>query len=722
MGKRVYDFSRKTVFCFSLEVFSIFTIYLIFMGSFFWEGGNTAYLETGVLLRGLEMLGATALLFRMFMLAAKGLDHLEEQRIVALCALIGAFMVLLQFVFVAVAKAGIRYDALKVFDEALALFSQKGIQAGDLEGYFARYSNNYAMTIMTHWLIKIFRAIGIVHGDFSNGVLVLQFVNVIFVDAAFGGAFALVRKYAGTRSAGVFMIYTALNPLTYVWLPFYYTNTCSMAFAVWGAYLLLAVFCKREKTGGRKYGDVCKCALAGILFAAGFEIRATTAITLIAALMVIFCVEKKDGSNINKNKLLESKIASAAVCIFVLFMAMGITEGLYSKIEDHYLAFDERDTAFPMTHWIAMGLSDTGTFSPADEAYTMSFDTKEEKKEADLSLVKERVSALGPVGVGKLYFKKLAMTFGDGAGGYHSELNLSQDYGWLWQVVYGVHRDPLLAVTQAFYLLSLISGLGVAVLLWKKKLPGELFFLPLFLLGSYLFQMIWEAGTIYSIGTMYVNGCMAAVFIPGIMPYNMKNEAEQENGGLLKDERIEKTRRQVQKKIVSGSFLTLCILLSALLIRRLAVTEYVEVSMSVDQFLFQANEYIAISDGMEVSQTFVTDKAFSTIAFQVHNLEGEYNDSLYSISLYEEGGSLIKEQTLQGSLAEDYTFYPLAFENREGISNYEIRIKKLSGSHDLIFLYYDTGHYDVYPQGKLTGLTKGDKGDLIFEVYWREEE
>lgn len=703
MGKRVYCFGRKTVFCFSLVVFFIFTIYLIFMGSFFWEGGNTAYLETGVFLRGWEMLGATALLFWMFRLAAKGLDHLEEQRIVALSAMIGAFMVLLQFVFVAVAKAGIRYDALKVFDEALALFSQEGIQAGDLEGYFARYSNNYAMTIMTHWLIKIFRTAGIVHEDFSNGVLVLQFVNIIFVDVAFGGAFALVKKYAGTRSAGIFMIYTALNPLTYVWLPFYYTNTCSMAFAVWGAYLLLAVFYKREKTGGRKYGDVCKCALAGVLFAVGFEIRATTAIALIAALMVIFCVGKKDDSNINKNKLLGSRIASAAGCIFVLIMAIGMTVGLYSKIEDHYLAFDERDTAFPMTHWIAMGLSDTGTFSPADEAYTMSFPTQEEKKEATLSLLKERVSSLGPVGVGKLYFKKLAMTFGDGAGGYHSELNLSQDYGWLWQVVYGVHRDPLLAVTQVFYLLSLISGLGMAALLWKRKLPGELFFLPLFLLGSYLFQMIWEAGTIYSIGTMYVNGCMAAVFIPGIMPYSMKNGAEQE-------------------KIVTGSFLILCIFLSALLIRQLAVTEYVEVSMSVDQFLFQANEYIAISDGMEVSQTFVTDKEFSTIAFQVHNPEGEYNDSLYSISLYEEGGSLIKEQTLQGSLAEDYTFYPLAFESREGISNYEIRIKKLSGSHDLIFLYYDTGHYDVYPQGKLTGLTKGDKGDLIFEVYWREEE
>jgi len=718
MGNKFLCFCKKVIFGFSMAIFSIFTIYLIFMGSFFWEGGNTAYLKTGAVLRGIEMLGAAGVLFWLSLLAAKRLERLKEQRVLAITAVTGAVMVCFQFVFVAVAKAGIRYDALKVLDEALALFSQEGIRSGDLGGYFARYSNNYAMTIMTHWLIKIFRAIGIIHADFSNAVPVLQFVNVIFVDVALCGAWMLVKKYAGVRSAGIFMIYTALNPLTYVWLPFYYTNTCSMSFAVWGAYLLLTVFCRKEKAEGSKCWEVCKCALAGVTFALGFEIRATTAISLIAVLIAIFCVGK--GGGMAHNRLLRSKILSAGVCLLTLFLAMGITEAVYSKIEDHYLAFDESDTAFPITHWIAMGLSDTGTFSPADEAYTMSFATGEEKKEAALSLLKERAGALGPVGVGKLYFKKLAMTFGDGAGGYHSELSLSQDYGWLWQVVYGVHRDPLLALTQVFYLLSLISGLGMAVLLWKKKLPKELFFLPLFLLGSYLFQMIWEAGTIYSIGTMYVNGSMTAVFIPAAASYGIKENMEWEiTTGNRKEQKFEKG---LWKKLVPGSFVTICILLSALLIRRLAVTEYVEVSMSVDQFLFQANEYMAVSDGTEVSQTFETDKAFSTIAFQMHNPEGEFNDSVYNIRLYEKGGSLIKEHTLQGSLVEDYTFYPLAFESREDINSYEIRIKKLSGEHDLIFLYYDTGHYDVYPQGRLMGLTKGKMGDLIFEVYWREED
>lgn len=723
MRKKVLCVSRGIFFCFSLVLFSLFTIFLIFTGSFYWDGGNSAYLNTNTVLRGIELLSGTLLLFCLFGLAVKALGKMEKEKIRAVTAVFGLLMIVFQFLFVAAAKAGIRYDALKVMDEALALFSQRGMQAADLEGYFARYSNNYAMTIMTHWIIKIFRLIGIIRPDFSNAVLLLQFVNIIFADTAFAGAYALLKRFVGDKAGAVFVIYMALNPLSYVWMPFYYTNTCSMAFAVWGAYLLISVFVrgidrKRADDGEiplqGKNGflcNICKCALAGILFAAGFEIRATVGIALIAAVITIGCFGEAEETGQERAKKTFLRIA---VYLAVLFFSMGITAGIYGKIENHYLAFDESDSEFPMTHWIAMGLSDTGTFSPADEAYTMSFADREGKKEATVSLLKERAAALGPAGVAKLYFKKLAMTFGDGAGGYHSELNISRDYGLLWQIVYGVHRDPLLSVTQIFYLLSLVSGAGMAVLLWKRKLHGALFFLPLLLLGSYLFQMIWEAGTIYSIGTMYVNGCVTAAFIAGIF---IKDADNRDKGKVVSGFWRERKRTKVFFYGLTG----FCVLMCSLLVRSLFVTEYVEVSMSVDQFLFQANEYTALSEGMEIVQTFVTDKEFSTIALQVHNPEGEFNDSLYSVRLCDGEGALIKEELLEGALIKDYTFYPLAFSNETGVSNYEIRISKLSGKNDLVFLYYDTGHYDVYPEGKMTGLTKGDMADLIFEVYWREE-
>lgn len=734
--------SGRGIFLFSMAVFSALTVYLVFMGSFFWEGGNIAYGESSVLLRGGELLGGVFILFCLLGLLSTALKKMEERKILLFTAVCATGMLLFQVLFVFSAEAGIRYDALKVYDEAVALFSQKGIGKGDLDGYFARYSNNYAITIMTHWFLKIFRAAGVVRQDFSNGVLVLQLVNVVFVDAAFTGAWAFLRKYAGVRQAAVFIVYMAFNPVSYVWLPFYYTNTCAMAFAVWGAYLLLGVLCVRDGenipadeddaadfhkniykgTGKRailqktaEKRSVWKkpfcCAVSGVLFAIGCEIRATVFIALIAALITSYFImgssSKKDGEagterkNIRQGKIITGKIFYLALLLF----SMGITGWVYGKVEDYYLAFDERDTEFPVTHWIAMGLSDTGTFSPADEAYTMGFETKEEKAEGTRALLGERASGLGPLGVSKLYLKKLALTFGDGAGGYHSELNLSKEYGRLWQAVYGTRRDPLLAITQVFYLLSLTAGLYMAGRLWKGRISREMFFLPLLLLGSYLFQMLWEAGTVYSIGTMYVNGCMVSVFADAFTEMIPHIEG-----------RAEKRRKRL---LFQGTTL-LCVVLVGAMIGSFCTTDYVEVSMSVDQFLFQADQYIAVSDGMGISQTFQTKKEFSTIALQVHNPEGKYNDSIYSVYLYDGCGNLIKERALRGNLAGDYDFCRFAFKNREEVSHYEIEVRKKWGNHDLIFLYYDTGHYDAYPEGRLTGLTKGNMADLIFRVYQKE--
>lgn len=700
MGEKIYRIGGNFVFRLAIGIFAAFTIFLIFMGSFYWIGGNTAYDETPVLLRGLQMLCALLLLLLVFRAIIRLLSKAEKKTLYMVSAGCMLGMLVLQFVFVAVAQTGIRYDSLEVFDEAMALFSQSGIGIEDLEGYFARYSNNYAMTIMTHWIIKIFHGIGVIRADFSNAVLVLQFVNVLFTDAAFAGVWLMLRKYAGTKQATVFMVYMACNPLSYVWMPFYYTNTCSMLFAVWGTYLLFtAVGAEKTKKGALK---IILCSItAGVLYTLGFQLRATVAIALIAAVIVLVFFVKEF---VSKERDIYKTLC---ITVGIMVLAMIGTAMLYQKVEDRYLAFDETDTEFPMTHWIAMGLSDTGTFSPADEAYTMSFPTAEEKKEATLSLLKERASDLGVTGVAKLYAKKLAMTFADGTGGYHSELNISKHYGSLWQIVYGVYRDPLLAVIQIFYLLSLISGAAVCVCLFKRKIPVVMLFFPLLLVGSYLFQMIWEAGTIYSIGTMYVNGVMVALGLCGICEYE---QAAEEKTGVI-------TMRKRLVPILTGVGL----LGAALIIRGFVVTDYVRVTMSVDQFLFQANHYISLSDGKEITQDFQTDKEFSTIALRVSNPQGEFNDSVYVVELCDQNGKLLQQQTIYGCQAIDYDFYVMEFENVPGVTDYEIRIRKIDGKNDLIFLYYDTGHYDVYPEGKMTGLTQGEMADLAFRVYWREE-
>lgn len=689
-------------------------------------------------LRGISMLSLAAFLCLIYGLLYRLIQKQPESKLKQIAIISGAVIFVLQMSFVMLAKAGIRYDSLKVVDEAIALFSQQGIMATDLDGYFARYANNYAMTIMTHWFIKIFRMIGLIKKDFSNAVIVLQFINVLFVDAAFVGCYAFLDKYFGKAKAVLFLLYMAVNPLTYVWLPFYYTNTCSMAFAVWGIYLLYMVFdhltvshtdrkADDATVLGSKNGlskqmviDMLWLILAGVIFYLGYKIRATVIIALMAAMIGLFCT----GKRISFKKLM-----IGMVCFGLSFL---LTKAVYGVIEDHYLAFDETDTAFPLTHWVAMGLSEVGdgAYYANDEQRTMRFATAAEKKEATVDLMKERAKELGALGIAKLYMRKLSNTFADGAGGYHSELNISSDYGWIWQVVYGVHRDPVLVWTQFFYLMSIVCCIFVAIGLLLQKLPVEGYVLLLLLTGSYLFQMIWESATIYSIGTLYLNGCMVALGLSvvfGSIDYAvLKDKDIHDNREIVEEKNSVKynhTNIFALRKIISGMVIVLGLFGMVVMGTKLIRTDYVEVSVSVDQFLFQAQEYAALSDGQCIYQTFESEKDFSVISFQVRNLVGEYNDSVYRVCLCDHNGDILQEQELIAANLSDYSFCPMAFHNQDGQKEYGIKIEKVSGEEDLIFLYYDTGHYDTYQNGKMTGpMVDGELADLLFEVYDREEE
>ena len=726
MQTKFYRGSRFFIFSISMAVFAIFSIYLLIMGAFVWfNGGCSAFEQMPVILRGICMLLSVMLLAMVYRIVGKKLVSLPKQKLKQIALMAGACLFVLQMVFVMLAKAGIRYDSLKVVDEAIALFSQPGIQETDLEGYFARYANNYAMTIMTHWFIKIFRMIGLIRQDFSNAVIVLQFINVLFVDAAFAGCYAFLNKYFSKAKAVLFLLYMVFNPLSYVWLPFYYTNTCSMAFAIWGIYLLYAIYdlicekndkiaktidtdndLKQQRRNNIK--QILYTILAGIIFYFGYKLRATVAIALIAAVIGLYC----RGKRINRKSF---------ILVLLLFcISFGGAKIIYGAVEDHYLAFDETDTAFPLTHWIAMGLNELGdgSFNANDEQRTMSYPTAKEKKDATVSLLKERADELGALGIAKLYMRKLSNTYADGAGGYHSELNISSAYGLIWQIVYGVHRDPVLLWTQIFYLMSLLCSIFAVVSFFQKRLPVEGFVLLLLLTGSYLFQMIWESATIYSIGTMYLNGCVVALGLPMC---RMKHPAEK----LLSANIFGKNRecKKDYRKVFNLCVILFGILGLGILVGKLAKTEYVEVSVSVDQFLFQAQEYPALSYGQCITQTFESEKDFSIISFQVRNLTGAYNDSVYMISLFDQNGNCLQKQQLIGSETTDYGFCPLCFQNVPEVTKYEIQIEKESGEDDLIFLYYDTGHYDTYQKGKMTGpMIEGELADLLFEVYDREEE
>ena len=62
-----------------------------------------------------------------------------------------------------------------------------------------------------------------------------------------------------------------------------------------------------------------------------------------------------------------------------------------------------------------------GSFDQSDELYTFSFETKEEKIEADKKVLLERIQEAGPVGLVVLAGRKLLNTWVDGTDSFLAE-------------------------------------------------------------------------------------------------------------------------------------------------------------------------------------------------------------------------------------------------------------------------------------------------------------
>ena len=74
------------------------------------------------------------------------------------------------------------------------------------------------------------------------------------------------------------------------------------------------------------------------------------------------------------------------------------------------------DLSFSMTHFLMMGLNTEtgGIFSHSDVAWSKDFTTAEKRSAMDVDVWKQRMRALGPLGLANLYHQKLLTAFADG--------------------------------------------------------------------------------------------------------------------------------------------------------------------------------------------------------------------------------------------------------------------------------------------------------------------
>lgn len=589
---------------------------------------------------------------------------------------------LLQSFFILWMKASLRYDTLKVFDEALSLLNGNVLSPDYSSGYFAKYPNNIPICIATALLLKPAVLLGI---SINNLMLYIQLINVLFMDISFYFSYKLLVLVRSRLDGVIFLFLVLLNPLTYLIAPFYYTHTFSMAFSTGAIYFFICCLAKDTTMKQR----LIHAFLIGLLVSIGFKIRATVFIIPVAMLIYL---------------LLNIKILSKkSIYTFAAFLtAILVGFGSYYLTQHHYVKFDYNETGYPATHWIMLGLQGSGGYNAADDAYTESFPTKAAREQATEAMILQRATQLKFKGLLHLWRDKLEITWSDGTDDFIDNISMTKDFSIRNDFISGSTNDLLVTYCHIFHfmLLFFLFISTVVALFYKPNYYLLVVFLNL--LGGIIFHLIWEAGEVYNISF----SCSVLVLAATGLSHSFKF--------------MEEKRHTKLRPVFISTNIALVIFCFLYIGSKLTTIPYTHYNYAAKQDLAEPDTPKPLLSGT-LDQTFTTTRPFNTIGIKVRNSLGAENCSSYKFQLLNANDEILYKSDILGAWAFDKDYYRIEFDTVLPVGKEEYKIKIIpdivSDVHNLTFQYYNTGNYDIYQNGVLYQNDIKTNGDLTFMVF-----
>ena len=605
---------------------------------------------------------------------------LEKHEKKAVPVLFGV-MVLLQVLTVICVRTSLRYDHLKIFDTAVSLLEQGVISDTHFSSYFMKYPNNIPICLFTYFWLRLAELFRIPREVWMEYI---KLVNLLFMNFGMWCGYRILRRHQSASAALRYLMLILVNPLWYLLGEMYYTSTISLAFSMGAIWLFDSA--GRQETLWKKYTQY---ALAGILLAAGYQIRATVIIT--AAALLIYAV-------LRIRSFRRSREAFSVLA--VLFGAV-LMLGAYKTAERHYAGFDPSQTGYPAVHWVMMSAQGEGQYNSADDAYTGSFSTKEERTRADLDRLKERLEQIGTGGLLTLFRNKLRVAFSDGDDDYASLFQTMREASPVQKYINGSRSDYLAVYLHSYH--SLLCGLILLALVWRafRGKRGFLDVIALNVCGAYLFYLIWEVDEAYSIPFMLMLLMLEAAGM------------EKLDGGFTKAREKFPALRLAPAAAACGLLMIAAGLVWVVSRTGAPVRNY---SVLQDQ---ETSKDLLLQT--EFSQTFRTGKAFDHIDLWVANWDGAANDSIYELRILDEAGTEVARAQMPGAQMPCIDAYTVAFEKvipeREQTYTIQVSLSNPDCAVKTDFLYYGTGAWDMYGDGVLYAPEEIPNVDLAFAVY-----
>ncbi|MBP3459464.1 MAG: hypothetical protein J6K58_09655 [Lachnospiraceae bacterium] len=658
------------------------TLFCLFAGGFtFYEDAEFLYSFAGS--SELAVLCGLAVLFFLLLYIASGRLFSGCSKRVLKLFYTGMIlvMVLVQCYFLFYVRSYYKWDSGFVIGGAASL-AETGNVAEEAFYYLSVYPNQNTFVLITAVLVRLGNLLGI---SVAERPLLFNLLNTVCLDGALLLVIPILKRWKKDLQdwelCRIFMLLVC-NPFLYVGVSYYYTITLSLPLTMGFLYLVFSMT-EGDQTAKWGVGRIGGTAfLAGILLGGGYELRATAVILGIAVfftgLWLLWGQEKKTAKRI-------------LLCLGIIGLTACLSAGTLSVVQKSYVGIDTEDTAFPTSHWLMMSLTMPGSHNGEDEAYTASFPTKEEKKEAVALRMREKLDAMSAGDYLSLVKTKVRNTFGTGMNGYTTFLADALRTDGLYEAVFGGHRDFVILWHQGYYLFLLLgillyAGSWIYQCFRYQKVDFGGFFLLLILFGAILFYVLWEASEQYSVPFMMIMSCLAF-------------------GGLAEGSKALQGRKAVVQKgaaFCAWTGAAVFVIWAAARFSKITDTPIEQSHPVAVQIL--ANTSYTVDDGEEMVQTLHLTQPFNRMIIQWRNPDLEESTAVYRVQLRETDGEILFEEEIHArgtgyNGAGIYDFEKVI--PKKG--DYEISLCKIAGEpdHDLEFVIYDMYGYTPYPAGQL---------------------
>lgn len=572
-------------------------------------------------------------------------------------------------------------DSFYVHDQAVGMaHGTKDIINGN-SAYFRKYSNNNPLIILLYFIYKIACSLGI-----TDLIQVGRLFNASSITGSLVLFYFAIQKLSKRETTGAKFVLLNLLFVPMIFMTSWvYTATICLPF-IGGIMLCGANLIKNQS----KKSIIINSAIIGVLSIVGYNIRPVVLILSIAGFVCLFLWTVRDKKRFVKSAIMVVICAVFALGSFVTTKALN----------NHY--YTGSNGNFPLTHWVAMGLSENGMYDPQLVQENMRLSNTDEMKANVNKHIKERLSNYNAGSfISHLYIKN-GNIWAIGSLEYQLRLAGSEKYTPLSKWLYGSKSDFMSLYTQMLWLsLHILTLIYIIRFIFNKESKYGLLQI-LTLLGSYGFYMIWEVKSAY-----------AVPFVPFIIGMATLGGESIENAFAMSKAKVKNTVR------ISYSAVAIFSIVLMFMGAPYFTDNIKEVNDNKLQINSTHNAFIddVIKNNKPVSQEFYTKETFNKVYLTISYRGSEKTvRSKYLITVKNSKNNIVAEKSVdnknlkKGSSGISLVLPEKYIPNNE--EKFTITIKGISGKYDSIRFWYSCG-YNIDPiKGNFTINNQKVKGDL----------